>query len=153
MSGFSYSVGQAPATQTNDNAAAGKVGEVISSTLAAASGVTLTTGIVANVTSISLTAGDWDVAGLVGYDSGATTNMTVAQMSISQTSATRDTNPGFAAGYASGGIVPGSNIYTLSVGPVRKSFAVTTTIFLVALCNFTVSTMKAYGYIQARRAR
>ena len=48
---------------TNSNAAAGIVGEYISSSIASGSAVSLTTGVSANVTSISLTAGDWEVYG------------------------------------------------------------------------------------------
>lgn len=34
-----------------------------------------------------------------------------------------------------------------------KSTAVTTTVYLVSQATFTVSTLKAYGTIRARRAR
>jgi predicted nucleic acid-binding protein len=76
MTAFSYPVGQAPATQTNDSAAAGKVGEFITSNIVVGSAVALTTGTAANVTSVSLTAGDWDVCGEVDLSTAATTNVT-----------------------------------------------------------------------------
>jgi hypothetical protein len=41
----------------------------------------------------------------------------------------------------------------LDIGPVRLSIAATTTVFLVAQCTFTVSTLSAYGTIRARRMR
>src|SRR5216684_1358028 len=81
-------VGQHQGTATNDNAAAGKVGEYISSTIATGSSVTLTTNTTANVTSISLTAGDWDVTGAVDFTFGATTSYTNLIGSVSSTSAT-----------------------------------------------------------------
>ena len=59
---------------TNSNATTGYVGEYISSQVAVASAVALTTATPANVTSISLTAGDWDVDGVIDLNlSGATT--------------------------------------------------------------------------------
>jgi hypothetical protein len=77
-------------TTTNDDASAGQFGEVISSTILAASAVALTTGTAANVTSISLTAGDWDVRGDISWTTAGTTNVTRLVASISQTSATLD---------------------------------------------------------------
>ena len=52
-------------TTAADNANAGSVGEVIATNQT--SPQTLTTGITANITSIALSAGDWDVCGEVWY--------------------------------------------------------------------------------------
>lgn len=150
-------------TNTNDNAAAGDIGEFISSNIASGSAVALTTGTQTNITSISVTAGDWDVEGLVGYSSAATTSITVVSSSISNVSATVPTGPNNTAPMGGGGMnflrmaafVPGttSNAFQLPTGAVRVSLSGTTTIYLVAFSNFTVSTLSAYGYIGARRAR
>jgi len=137
-------------TTTNNNANAGSVGEYISSTVASGSAVSLTSGTPANVTSISLTAGDWDVFGAVDFNVGATTVVQLFGGSASTTSATNTSgsvffSPGFAAGVTTtaGGAIP----------TIRLSLASTTTVYLVAQSNFTVSTMSAYGFIGARRRR
>ncbi|MDP2325295.1 MAG: hypothetical protein Q8N51_14890, partial [Gammaproteobacteria bacterium] len=70
-------------TNTNDAAAAGYIGELIGSTIASGSAVSLTTATNANVTSISLTAGDWDVWGAITYNHGGSTNVTTHLSSIS----------------------------------------------------------------------
>lgn len=140
-------------TNTNDSAAAGYVGEVISSSVAVGSAVSLTTSTSANVTSISLTAGDWDVWGNVWFNPAGTTTIAAVQGAISTTSATMPTAPGngadtilqasFATGAAQG----------IPVGQRTISLSGTTTVYLVALSSFGVSTMGAYGSIYARRVR
>lgn len=140
-------------TTTNDNAAAGFVGEYVSSSVASGSAVAITTGSAANVTSISLTAGDWDVEGVVNFLPAGTTTQTDIVGGISQTSATLPTPP------ASGGYsrlqvsIPAGAENALPVGRTRISLAGTTTIYLVARSTFAVSTNAAYGFIAARRVR
>jgi len=56
--GGGYVTGQIPGTQTNDNAAAGNVGELQTNQ---ANTVSMTSGISNTVVSVGLTAGDWDV--------------------------------------------------------------------------------------------
>jgi hypothetical protein len=141
-------------TTTNDNAAAGYIGEYISSTVLIGAEVTLTNATPANVTSISLTAGDWDVSGQVSFDPAGTTQGTVFAGGINTVSATLPTAPG-AGAYFLNTDVPGT-AGTANYGPVgvvRISISTTTTVYLVAQSNFTVSTMKAYGFIGARRSR
>jgi len=142
-------------TATNDSAAAGYIGEVISSTVASGSAVALTSGAGANVTSISLTAGDWEVTGSVGFNPAAATSITRLEQSISQTSATVDTTAGSYASLTMAAIVPGASAtaFVLPCLTQRISLASTTTIYLVARAAFTVSTLGAYGAIHARRMR
>lgn len=144
--------GQLPGTATNDNAAAGKVGEIIESTVLAGSAVSLTTNVQTTVTSISLTAGDWDVWGNIIYSAGGSTVTTLAIGAISTVAATLPTAPA-GGGYglwigSVTGIAPG-----VIAGKRRISIASTTTVYLIAYTNFTTSTLAAYGYIGARRAR
>ncbi len=55
-------------TTTNDNAANGDVGEYVEASVTSGSGgISLTTGNAKTVTSISLTAGDWDVTSLISF--------------------------------------------------------------------------------------
>jgi hypothetical protein len=135
-------------TTTNDSASAGRVGEFVSSTVANTT-VSLTSGTPANVTSISLTAGDWDVSGMVIFNTAGTTVMSAQVAGVSSTSATLVTYQ-FAniAGTQSAGA--GGNVVT---PVVRISLSATTTVYLVAQGNFTTSTCQAGGVIRARRAR
>jgi hypothetical protein len=140
-------------TTTNSSAAAGFVGEYILSTVLVGSAIALTTATPANVTSISLTAGDWDVWGSVAFNPGASTTITVESGGIGITSATLPISPG-AGAYASvsATFTTGAGD-TLPVGMTRLSLAAPTTVYLVAQASFAVSTMGAYGFIGARRRR
>lgn len=140
-------------TATNDDAAAGFYGEYITSQVVSGSSVSLTTNTVANITSISLGAGDWDVTGVIDFTFGATTSYTRLQGGISTTSATM----GSVDNYFQFEIV--AQVPTATVDPafvvptVRLSLSGTTTVYLVVQGTFTVSTLKAYGRIRARRVR
>lgn len=144
--------GQLPATATNDNAAAGKVGEYVQSAIAVST-VSLSTGTAKDVTSISLTAGDWDVNVSAYFTLTASTNVTVLQASISGTTNTIDTTVGKWSQITFPGTVPGAGQTTLSIPSYRLSLSGTTTVYFVVQGNFTVSTMTAGGLIRARRAR
>ena len=152
--------GQILGTTTNNNAAAGYVGEFITSTVASGSAVTLTTATTANVTSISLTAGDWDVNGAVDYIFAATTSVTQLQAGVSLTSATLAGQAGGAGlgtdptvSLAQPAAVPTALPYVQMIAPVRVSIAATTTVFLVSQAVFTVAACTAFGTIRARRVR
>lgn len=145
-------------TTTNNNAASGNVGEYVSSSVASGSAVSLTTNVDANVTSISLTAGDWDVQGNVCFTANNSTSFTNFYGWISTTSATMPTRPN--SGAISAVVVPatvpasgGSADPSLAVSRIRLSLSGTTTVYLSAKANFTVSTTGAYGFIGARRVR
>ena len=143
-------------TATNDSAAAGSVGEYISSTVGAGAPVSLTTGTSANITSISLTAGDWDVSGNINLQGGGTTTVSNAFASISATSATLDTTSGGRSHqmWSNGNTLFAAATYvSLPMTTVRISVASTTTIYLVANVSFAVSTCTGFGFIGARRAR
>lgn len=151
-------VGQLAGTGTNDAAAAGKVGELITATIAAGSPVSLTNNTSANMTSISLTAGDWDVSGQVNFAlTGATA--TSHQIGISATTATLPTQAG-GSGIGTDPLasfpIPMtalSGTLDVGVGPVRVSLSSTTTIYIVAFALFSGGTEVVYGTIRARRMR
>lgn len=140
-------------TTTNDSAAAGSVGQIIESSVSFSPGVSLTTASANNITSISLTAGDWDVWGMVGFIPAGTTTVTALIGSISTTSSAHPTPPN------GGGYARLQTTFTTGVAQElpnfmkRISIASTTTIYLVARADFAVSTMVGYGYIGARRVR
>lgn len=139
---------------TSGNATVGDVGEFISSTVLSTSAVNLSSGTAANVTSIVLTPGDWDVAGNTAFVAGATTTATVFAGGIGTSAATLPTSPGAGAfsqlgiSVSAGGVEP-----CFSVGQTRLSLGGTSTAFLVAQSSFAISTMGAYGFIGARRRR
>lgn len=143
-------VGGIVGTSTNNNAATGIVGEVLSATIASGSAVSLSTGATSNVTSVSLTAGDWDVMGVVDFILGAAT-ATNFKYGSSSTSATLGAQDTF-------GQIPLittliSDTYAAGIPTTRISLAATTTIYLVAQATFAAGTITAYGTIWARRRR
>ncbi len=79
--------GQYVGTATNDTATAGNIGQLITAT-AAPGAVSVSTGVSINVTSVSLTAGDWDCSGTVNFTYGATTSVTNLTGGASQTTGT-----------------------------------------------------------------
>lgn len=139
-------------TTTNDDATAGNVGEYISSTIAFGSAVTLTNNTWADITSISLTAGDWDVSFNAAFF-GSTTGTFC------------DAGIGTASGTTTTGITFGDTALELQTTPtaaagvefamsgVRKSLSGTTTIYFKARSGFTVGTQTVWGRISARRIR
>lgn len=137
-------------TATNNSAAAGNVGEYVSSLVATGSAVSLTTATGANVTSISLTAGDWDVEGSINYNQTAATATAI----IGGTSSTSATVPTDGSEAYNGGI--GTLLSeTTGSGITRKRFSLsgTTTVYLVAKATFSAGTVTAFGSLNARRAR
>jgi hypothetical protein len=147
--------GQVAGTATNDNASAGDIGEYVSSTIGSGSAISLTNATAANVTSISLTAGDWDVWANPVFTGNSTTTVTALIGSLSTTTATLNSTPGQRSdmGFNNFAVFADDGFESIPVGPARFSLSATTTIFLVAQSNFSVSTASAYGIIQARRRR
>lgn len=146
-------LGQLPGTATDDNAAAGKVGEYISATVLVAAAVSLTSTMNADITSISLTAGDWDVSGNV-ITTAAGSTVTVSLLGwIAEVSATVPTLPNGGAFFALEYTAAAGNNEASPVGMTRLSLATTTTVYLSTQATFSGSTLKAYGFIGARRAR
>jgi hypothetical protein len=132
-------------TTTNDNASAGIVGQSITSVILIASAVTFTTGVTSDLTSIALTAGDWDVWG--NYRLGATTigqcTFWINNASVTlPDSSVRCTVAPLLASTAVGMDVPYQ----------RFSLSGNTTIYISGQANFS-GTGTVCGGIYARRAR
>lgn len=140
-------------TTTNDSAAAGLLGEYQESEVLVASAVALTTATPANVTSLSLTAGDWDVWATTAYSLNAATTLTLIAGGINTTSATFPTSPGKGAYALLQLPFTAGAEQVLAVGKRRLSLASTTTAYLVARADFAVNTCAAYGVLAARRVR
>lgn len=141
-------------TTTNDNAAAGSVGEYISSTVLAGAQIDLTNNATSNVTFVALTPGDWDVNGNVAYQGDGASQGTNFNAAINTTSASLPTRPG-AGGYNQlfGPTVGSGAPLILPVGPMRISTATSVNAYLVVNCGFTIASAHAYGFIGARRVR
>lgn len=135
------------------NASAGNVGEYISSDVASGAPVALTTVTAKTFTSISLTAGDWDVSLLNAFAfTGTTAAAGVIAGSISLTNNTVDFSLGrFAESLIAISVFTGNA--TVSIPSRRFSLAVTTTIYGVSFADFSGGTVGAYGNLSARRIR
>ena len=134
-------------------AGSGIVGQVVQSTLAVASAVSLTTATAATVTSISLPAGEWYVNGQVDYRAAATTSITILTQGISTTAATLGAQDTFSRNVSTAFVPTASNDVGLPIRGQALSLTATTTVYLVANATFTLNTLTAYGTIQARRVR
>lgn len=153
--GMAY--GQIPGEPSNGSASAGNIGEYVSSTVVFGSAISLTTVTAANVTSISLPAGDWDVqVNPVIFGNSATTILYM-QTSSNSTSASIDSaskTDVYMAGVTYFGSVNGSTTGFSMLGPKKRySLSTTTTVFMVVFANFSTSTLSAFGTISARRVR
>lgn len=139
------------ATDGSD-AIAGNVGEAIRSYVASGSAVNGVNSQYVDVTSIDLTAGDWDVSGIVDVTLNSAT-CTVAAGGIWQDSGNVSTH-----------IAPGDNYYSgppptaaydtaISIPCFRVNISSPTTYYLKAFIAFSAGTPKAFGRISARRVR
>lgn len=128
---------------------AGFIGERIASAIAQGSAITLSTGASKTITSVSLTAGVWDIS-IIAQFSGATTGTALtAAMSL-----TTDSLSGTVAGDTSvqkSFTTQASADDILVIPAVRSTVASTTTHYMVVNETFTVGTGKAYGRISAVR--
>ncbi len=140
-------------TTTNNAANAGSVGEYVTSAVASGAGPTLSNNTPADVTTISLTAGDWDVSVVGMFNVDATVTVANVTICASLTTATLDTTPGriaYNAPFTSGA---GGNTLGFSVPSARFSLSGTATIYMVAQMGLNTGTNKAFGIIHARRVR
>jgi hypothetical protein len=132
------------------DAVAGYIGEYIESTIPIASAVALVTNVTKVITSITLTAGDWDVTGTAGFLVAPTTNVLYVQGEV--TTATSFSTIWYSADIYN--VVLGGS-YGLTLPLTAKRFNVTTAtvVNLLGLGNFTVAGMNGFGGISARRVR
>ena len=143
-------------TTTNNNAAAGSVGEILSAAIASASAVSLTSNTITNITSISLTAGDWDITGQVGFELENTTSITQIRGWLSTSALTLPSTalisqPQFVSSYSHTATATTTFINAIGLG--RLSLSGPTTLYIDCRGTFSVSTLKGYGFVFARRIR
>ncbi len=137
-------------TTTNNDAAAGSVGQFISSIITSGSPVSCANATTQNLTTISLTAGDWDVWGNINFAcSGVTTSLIgwlsstsatfPASETVSQVASNTDLGSGLNWGFA--------------VPQLRYSLNGTTTIYITSFTSFSTGAVTMSGGIYARRVR
>jgi hypothetical protein len=138
-------------TTTNDNAAAGKVGEYKSSTIAFGAAVSLVTATPKNITSLSLEAGDWFVQGTIIFTGNAATTITTTGADVSSTTNTQTQHytQNVSSSYTVGSV--GTPSLQTRIG--RFSLPATTDVYLVARADFAVNTLSGFGMLQAWRRR
>lgn len=141
------STGGIVGTTTNDNANAGSVGEYFSGS---GNGVSLTSGSYADIATITLTAGDWDVTGVAQFNPAGST---VISAMIAGTSITANTNPGAPQAETIQITLAAGVGWAIPIPITRFSLASTTTIRLGMQANFTTSTCTGSAWIRARRVR
>lgn len=136
-------------------AAAGSVGQVVSSSVDSSS-VSMSNGTPKTITEISLTAGDWNVWGAVqtAPAGGTTTSSFIGAISL-----TNNTLPGVTTLDVTQMLVFTQTAFTaglgacISIPPSIINVSSTTTVYLVGAFNFATSTLNAGGAIIARRVR
>jgi len=134
-------------TQTNDNAQAGWVGEYLSAINSG--GTAMVSANAVNLTSLTLTPGDWDVSGTVNMQ-GTAPAMNDALGSISLTSGAAGPFQNNNEYYGGSTNLQG---YVGAVPVVRISVAVSTPVYLVGRASFSSGTVTGYAFLQARRRR
>lgn len=139
-------------TNTNDNAAAGFVGQYVESIISANTNVPGASGVWADCTSISLTAGDWQLTSIIEVIPNGATMNGPNQLGIGVNAGTNITD-----------LVRGSNLTTVNnsssenrggmLGGYRLSLATTTTVYMKFNAVFTVATPQFNGRLSAVRTR
>jgi hypothetical protein len=142
-------------TTTNNNAAAGSVGEEFQTIRANASALGLTTTTATIIATFTLTAGDWDIWGNLTFNGDATTNTTALIGWVGSAAETAiDPSLSCATTFGAAGLV----IYTSGregiICPQRRVSLTGNTVYnLYAFSIFSVSTTTCCGGIYARRRR
>lgn len=140
-------------TNTNSSATAGWVGEYLESTVTAFTAWPATTAQYGDGTSLSLTAGDWDVTAVAEFRDNGATIAGISEMGI-----------GTASGNSSTGLVGGSNAVGIAafgattwwggaVPNFRVSLSATTTYYLKLFLTYSAGTPQYRCRLSARRVR
>lgn len=143
---------QTKGNNTSTAPPAGFIGELLT---ANATGVALTNNTAANITSVSLTAGIWDVSGLVTTNTSGVIAGTTQYISVISATSASLTPAGENGFQQTGGMlaVSGINGVGVPVGATRVSLAGTTTYYLNAraFAGTTFTNVTADGVIRAVR--
>lgn len=134
------------------NAAAGYIGEYMESIVLVGAGINMGTGTPTDITTLTLTAGDWDIWGGIASAAAAGTITSLIAGGISTTINTLPTPPSNCYVQIQN-TFPASANQVLPLGTQRVSINGSTTYHLVMRIDFSVSTMTGYGFVAARRRR
>lgn len=151
--GSSGSNGIIQGTNTNDNAATGKVGEYVESTSGSQNAAATAT--YDDATSISLTAGDWDISSTMSAEPNGAT-WTEFESAISTNSGNNGAGLSIAndnrGSWASSSSTPSTHV--VNVVNYRVSISATTTFYLKRRFVYSAGTPRTTaGIIRARRVR
>jgi hypothetical protein len=137
-------------TNTSDDASAGKVGEYVSATWTDQNGGA--TSVYHDAASISLTAGDWDIAMQTMVNTAATSGVTFIITQVSTTSG--NSGAGGLEGINRMNFYPnGSTQGSLTIARLRESISSTTTYYAKNFATFSGTTPQFSGILSARRVR
>lgn len=139
-------------TTTNNNASAGYVGEFVDSIVLFSSAISLSNAVVANVTSINLTPGSWNVWGNITFNSSTGAGTTARGWS-SKTSATLVDQALLNEITLNALLGSNFNIIGFSIPFQQYQSNINFTVFLSAFAQFNTGTMTACGGIYATRPR
>lgn len=140
-------------TTTNDSAAAGFVGEYVESVISSTTSVPGATTVWANLTSISLTAGDWEVNGVTSLDNTNSATITSVAAAISINSGTTTTDQIDGSNQVDSATPGALAIRSLVIPGYRISISGTTTVYLKMNVAYTIATPQYRCRISARRMR
>jgi hypothetical protein len=150
---FSPTTGGIVGTTAADNASSGIVGEYISTSVnGVAAGAT---GVLANIATISLTAGDWDVTG--GFNAVTGTDASVANMvcslSLFSGALTTDAVTGYNYFNVYQPAVAANTQIAFTIPNFRVNISTTMTVYLKGSQSYTAGSPTWFGNITARRRR
>ena len=140
-------------TTDGSSAAAGKVGEVITGSLASGSAVSILNATVTEITSITLTAGHWLISGVDAALLAAATVGTFESFlaTASGTSSTGKTEQN--TQHSRGGLTLSNNTTGGSIPCHYVNITSTTTYYLKMLLSISAGTVTGYGSLSALRIR
>lgn len=150
ITGGSISASSVNGITSGSAPAAGTIGEYISSFKDSSHTVNLSNGVTADITSITLSAGVWNISAHFVLNTGST--VTTVQGGVSTTSATLPANGtiGDASFYVNGGITS-TGTMDFYVVDYRVSINGSTTYYMVINHAFSAGTASAYGRISGTR--
>lgn len=136
------------------DAAAGSIGELLTTVVASGAAVSVTTATAVDIATLALTAGDWDIYGAIVFVGSGTTSAAATPW-LAGISTTLNTQPTSLDQRGSEDVVITTTSVTVCVqAPFqRMTVSSATTLHLVATGTFSAGTMTAYGRLIARRAR
>lgn len=144
--------GQFPGIATNAAPATGNVGEYIFSEIVSGAALAFVSGTARDITSIDLSAGDWDAWATLSTAPATGATQTSISAWINTVSATDPNPPNFGAYSQVQTALTASAGQSLPVGQIRLLLAAPTTVYLSATAVFG-GAVSGYGFLGARRRR